>query len=260
MFPNFYGVCNMYDFFFHGMSAVNVAVLMIAAVLIGVNKTGIPGLGLVPVVILTLFFPAGFSTGLQLLMLCAGDVMAVSYYRRTADWKLVFRLLPCTLAGLVLGSVTLHYFGDAYLKQGIGIIILLLSALNFIRRKYWKPERLPENFLFSLAVGLTAGFTTQVANAAGPVMALYLLAMRLPKEKYVGTAAWYFLIMNWIKLPVFICEGRITKEAFLADLPMLPFIILGAWLGTVVLKKLTLDHFERIIEVLVLISAVKLLF
>ena len=128
------------------------------------------------------------------------------------------------------------------------------------RRKYWKPEKVPNSLPFVIGVGLAAGFTTLVANAAGPIMALYLLSMRLPKEKYVGTAAWYFMIMNYIKLPVFIWQGRITTDSFLTALPMLPLLIAGGVLGILVLKKLSLTLFERIIEILVMLSAFRLLF
>ena len=245
---------------FQGMSWIQLTALCVSAVLCGINKTGIPGLGLVPVVILTSVFPAGFSTGLQLCMLCMADIIAISYYRRCADWRLVFRLLPCTLAGLALGALVLSFCGDAGLKRGIGIIILLLSILSFVRRKYWKPEDVPDSLPFAICVGLAAGFTTLVANAAGPIMALYLLSMRLPKEKYVGTAAWFFMIMNYIKLPVFIWQGRITTESFLSALPMIPLVIAGGCLGIFMLKKLSLSLFERIMEILVVLSAFRLLF
>lgn len=245
---------------FQNMSWLQLAALCVSAVLCGINKTGIPGLGLLPVVILTSVFPAGFSTGLQLVMLCMADIIAISYYRRCADWHLVFRLLPCTLAGLGLGALVLHFCGDAELKRGIGIIILLLSILSIVRRKYWKPEKIPNTLPFVICVGLAAGFATLVANAAGPIMSLYLLSMRLPKEKYVGTAAWFFMIMNYIKLPVFICQGRITADSFMAALPMIPLVVAGGVLGILVLKKLSLSLFERIIEILVMLSAFRLLF
>ncbi|MBR2435408.1 MAG: sulfite exporter TauE/SafE family protein [Lentisphaeria bacterium] len=249
------------DLFFHDMTVIQIILLTLSAILIGINKTGIPGLGLVPVMMLIYAFPeaVGLSTGMQLLMLCAADVMAVAYYRRGADWKMVFRLLPCALAGLGVGYLTMEYFGDLYLDKAIGVIILLLSALNYIRRKYWSADKVPTSIYFTIGVGLAAGFTTMVANAAGPIMALYLLSMRFSKEKYIGTAAWYFMIMNWLKLPVFVAQDRITMDAFMACLPMIPFLMIGAVIGIIFLKKASLATFERIIEILVILGALKLL-
>ena len=91
-------------------------------------------------------------------------------------------------------------------------------------------------------------------------MAVYLLAMRLPKEEYMGTCAWYFMILNWIKMPIFIMEGRITQEALLIDLPMLPIVLLGAFLGVLFLRKIKQKTFETAIQILIVLSALYLLF
>lgn len=249
------------EFFFGDMSLLQVIALSISAILIGINKTGIPGLGLVPVMILIYAFPkdVGLSTGMQLVMLCIADLMAIAYYRRGADWKMVFRLLPCALAGLGVGYIAMECIKDIHLDKIIGVIILLLSALNYIRRKYWSSDKVPTSIWFTIAVGLAAGFTTMVANAAGPIMALYLLSMRFSKEKYIGTAAWYFMIMNWLKLPVFVAQDRITFDAAMACVPMIPFLLIGAVIGIIFLKKVSLNLFERVIEILVILGALKLL-
>ncbi len=250
------------EIFFGSMGWWEIGVLTVSAVLIGINKTGMPGIGVLPVIFLTMVFPARFSTGLQLIMLCAADVMAVLYYRSKGNWRIVLRLLPCAVAGLGLGSLALHCFGDGddrHLKLAIGVIILAMAAINFWREHRMNSDRIPSHWAFTVAVGVLAGFTTQVANAAGPVMAIYLLSMRLPKEEYMGTCVWYFLIVNWLKMPLFIWEGRITVDALLADLPMLPFLALGAVIGILFVRKAPQKLFENIIQILVVLSAGKLL-
>ena len=249
-------------FCFPGMTAFQLVILVVSALLVGVNKSGIPGLGMLPVILLAVAFEQdpGFATGVMLLMICAGDIFAVSYYRRTADWKIVVRLLPYTMLGLALGFVTLRYLaGPENLRIMIGWIILLLAAVHLVRVAFFKHAAVPGHWAFSAAVGLTAGFTTQVANAAGPVMALYLLSMKLPKARYVGTCAWFFMIMNWTKLPVFCFEGRVTGAALYAVLPMLPLILLGAVLGVLFVKRAPQRFFEIVIEIIVIVSAVRLL-
>ena len=249
-------------FCFPGMTAFQLAILAVSALLVGVNKSGIPGLGMLPVILLAVAFELnpGFATGVMLLMICAGDIFAVSYYRRNADWKIVLRLLPYTMIWLALGFVTLRYLNKPeHLRMLIGWIILLLAAVHLVRIAFFKHADVPSHWLFSAVVGLTAGFTTQVANAAGPVMALYLLSMKLPKDRYVGTCAWFFMIMNWTKLPVFCFEGRVTVSALLAVLPMLPLILLGAVLGVMFVKRAPQKFFEAVVEILVIVSAVNLL-
>ena len=235
-------------------------VLFVCAVLIGINKTGIPGIGPLPVVLLALTFPAAKSTGIQLIMLCMADLMAVSYYRKKANWNIILKLIPFALCGIALGSFVMRFLDDNSLRPAIGIIIISMAGLNFIRRKFLKPDMIPSHWCFSLLIGLAAGFSTQVANAAGPVMAIYLLSMQLPKEEYLGTGAWYFMILNFLKLPVFIWEGRIVMESLYIDLCMLLAIVLGAFLGILIAKKISQQSFELIVQILTILSALKLLF
>ena len=247
---------------FPGMTAFQLFILAASALLVGVNKSGIPGLGMLPVILLAVAFDTapGFATGVMLLMICAGDIFAVSYYRKNADWKIVLRLLPYTMLGLALGFVTLRFLDrPEHLRILIGWIILLLAAVHLVRIAFFRHADVPSHWAFSAVVGLAAGFTTQVANAAGPVMALYLLSMKLPKDRYVGTCAWFFMIMNWTKLPVFCFEGRVTLAALRTVVPVLPLIVIGAVLGVLFVKRAPQKFFEAVVEVIVIVSAVKLL-
>lgn len=243
------------------LSAMQLTVLIIGAVLIGINKTAIPGLGVLPVVMLTMTFETRMSTGLQLGMLAMADVIAVIYYRRSADWKIVLRLLPWALVGLGIGSVLLNFVippGGNVMRRVIGAVVLALMVLSFIRKRL-DPDKIPSGKGVAAFFGMLMGTTTQLANAAGPISSIYFLAMKLPKDKYLGCCAWYFLILNWIKLPIFVMEGRITWNSFQLDLCMLPFLVLGGALGIFLLKKLPQAIFEAVIQVLVVVAAVKLL-
>ena len=249
----------MWEWFFGDFNSISIAMLMLSAVLIGINKTGIPGIGLLPVIILVSVFPAKASTGIQLMMLGAADIMAVIYYRRHADWSIVLRLLPWALAGIGIGSLTMRFIDDSWMRPLLAGIILFMVIFGRVSKYICSNIDLTKYRGYSAGFGLAAGFTTQVANAAGPVMALYLLSMKLDKNKYMGSAAWYFLILNWIKIPIFVYEGRITAEALRADLAMVPFLLIGGFLGIVLLKKLSQTLFERIVEILVIVAAVQML-
>ena len=242
------------------LDTVQLVILMIAAVLIGINKTAIPGLGVLPVVMLTMTFETRLSTGIQLGMLALADVIAVIYYRRNADWKFLLKLFPWALVGLAVGSVILRYIptDGVVMKRVIGGIVLALMVLSFIRKRI-SPEKIPNGVGWSGFYGILLGSTTQLANAAGPVSSIYFLSMKLPKEKYLGCCAWFFLILNWIKLPIFAWEGRVTMESVKLDLCMIPFIILGGVLGIVMLKKMSQKVFENVVLVLVVVAAVRLL-
>ncbi len=249
----------MWEWFLGTYEWTSVAILMLSAVLIGINKTGVPGLGMLPVLLLASCFPARESTGIQLLLLGTADIMAVLYYRRHADWTIVMRLLPWALVGIALGALCMMKIRDEWMRPVLAWIILFMVAIGFLARGIRNADKVPKHWVFSAFFGLMAGFTTQVANAAGPVMSIYLLSMRLPKNAYIGSAAWYFLILNWIKIPIFIFEGRITASAFRADLAVLPMLGVGAALGIVVLSKLPQKRFEQIIQILIVAAALKML-
>lgn len=242
------------------LDTLQMLTLIAGAILIGINKTAIPGLGVLPVVMLTLVFETRMSTGIQLGMLCLADVIAVSYYRRHADWKIMLRLLPWALTGLILGSIMLRLLpdNDTIMRRTIGGIVLALMVLSFVRKRL-SPEKIPSGVTWSAFYGILMGSTTQLANAAGPISSLYLLAMKLPKEKYLGCCAWFFLMLNWIKLPIFALEGRVTVNSIMLDLSMIPFLLLGGFLGIVLLRKLPQKIFENIIQILVVIAAIRLL-
>jgi uncharacterized membrane protein YfcA len=237
------------------------SILFVCAILVGITKTGIPGIGILCVPFLAMAFPARMSTGLMLPMLAVADIFAVVYYQRYTSWKIIIRLLPWALAGVVIGTAVVRYIGDREFRPLIGMIILVLLTVNLFYQRYWRDkEQLPSHWLFSASMGLAAGLLSQVANAAGSVMVIYLLSMRLQKNEYIGTSAWFFLILNWTKMPLFILDGRINFNVIAADVFALPFIIAGALSGIFILRKLPLKWFNIIIQLLAVASAVKLIF
>ena len=242
-------------------STYQIVILCVCALLIGVNKTALPGIGILPVVLLADTFDSRLSTGMQLLMLAWADIMAVIYFRRSADWRIILRLLPWSLLGLGIGWWVLGYIppeNNAAMKLLIGWIVIGLLVLNFVRKRL-DPEKIPSGIIPSAFYGSLMGSTTMLANAAGPVSAIYLLSMKLPKEQYMGSGAWLFLIVNWIKVPMFWYQGRITCEVLLADLWMIPLLVAGGFLGIVLFKRLPQKLFENIVMVLVVIAAVKMI-
>ncbi len=242
------------------LSVFQIVILCLSALLIGINKTALPGIGILPVVLLANTFDARISTGMQLLMLAWADIMAVIYFRRSADWKLILRLLPWSLSGLAIGWWLLSYIppeNTSAMKLLIGWIVIGLLILNFFRKRL-NPDKIPSGMLPSAFYGSLMGSTTMLANAAGPISAIYLLSMKLTKEQYMGSGAWLFMIVNWIKLPMFWYQGRITKEVLMLDLWMIPLLIAGGFLGIVLFKKMPQQLFEKIVTVLVVIAAVKM--
>lgn len=243
------------------LSAPQLTMLCLSAVLVGINKTAIPGIGILPVVLLSLTFEPRLSTGVLLVMLALTDIIAVAYYHRHAEWKIVLRLIPWAFAGLAVGSFTLRCIpagNDYAMRLTIGVIVLVLMGLNIVR-KHLAPDKIPSGVVPSAFYGTLMGATSQLANAAGPISAIYLLAMKLTKEQYIGSGAWLFLIINWTKLPIFAFEGRVTAKVVLLDIWMIPLLLFGGFLGVKLLRRMPQKLFENIVAVIVCLTAIRLL-
>jgi len=230
----------------------------LGAFLVGFSKTGIPGLGILSVAIFALVFPARESVGLVLVILICGDIVAISTYRRDASWSHLLRLFPWAAAGVVLGYFALGRVDDIQMRHLIGVILLGLVVFQYIRSR--RPvdsdnEAQPARPWLAPVAGITAGFTTMVANAAGPVMVLYLLAMRLPKIVFVGTAAWYFFALNVFKVPFSASLGLINPSSLGVSLLLGPFAMAGALVGRPVVERLNQRLFELIALALTFVAA-----
>lgn len=239
--------------------------LVVAAFFIGGAKTGLSGIGILAVPIFASVFDPFTSAGLLLPTLIVADVTAVIAWRRHGDQKKLWPMVPWVLAGTAICSYVLWLghqensrlaFFDHYLKQLLGLLILAMLGLSI-----WKngiEEWLRDHPHAAPATGFVAGVATTM-NAAGPVMNLYLLAQKLPKEAFVGTGAWFFLVLNCAKVPILgVATHTLTLETLWLTLALAPAVLLGCWLGFILVKKIPEKGFQISVRILVLIAGLKL--
>jgi uncharacterized membrane protein YfcA len=243
------------------LNAAQWACAVLAAFMIGIAKTAISGLGVLNVALLAYVFPSSRqSTGFILPMLIFADCIAVYSYRRHTQWSYLWKLFPWTALGVVLGFIALGRISDRTTRVLIGGIILALVALSTVRRARPAPaESAPVHWGVGIFVGVLAGFVTLVANAAGPLMAIYLVAMRLPKMQYVGTAAVFFLLINLFKVPFMAELGLVTWQSFRFNLLLSPAVLLGAFGGRWALTRINQALFERLVLALSAVAGFLLL-
>jgi uncharacterized membrane protein YfcA len=235
-------------------------VVSLCAVMVGMAKTGVPGITILVVPLMATVLPARSSVGVLLGMLILGDLFAAGYYRRDARWGHVARLLPAAFIGIVAGYFLLGVVSDEQLQPIIGAIVLVMLAVNYWGTRRGKDALVPAKWWFAATMGFLAGVTTMMANAAGPVMVIYLLAMRLGKVEFVGTGAWFFFIINWAKVPFSANLQMMTAESVKLNLIMLPAIALGAVVGILLLKRIPQKLFTTVVQLLAVAAALKLLF
>lgn len=236
--------------------------VLVAALFIGMAKSGIAGLGMFPVLLMADVFPARESTGIVLPLLICGDLLAVFFFKKHAHWSHLKGLMSPAILGIVLGFLLMRLdFSNSLFRHVIGWIVLAMVALHCVQR--FTPagglEHLPHSKRFAWFMGGLAGVTTMMANAAGPVMAMYLLAVKLPKLQFVGTSAWFFLMINLIKVP-FSCQlGLIRTGTLLFNLALVPVVMAGIVAGKALLKLIPQKLFEELALVFACLASLRLI-
>lgn len=229
-----------------------------SAILIGMSKTGIQGLTTLVIPVLALVFGSRESTGLILPILCMADLIAIVYYRRTVEWKYIGKLLPAAVAGFGVALLVDQFIPVRLFRYLLAFSILIGLAFLF-RKKSADPGKKPG--WYAPLFGLLGGFTTMIGNAAGPIMSVYLLSVGLPKYAFVGTSAWFFMIVNYLKLPLqaFVWKN-ITVESLTLGLTTLPFLMVGAIMGIWFVRILPEKSYRLFIIAATLVSTLMLLF
>ena len=224
---------------------------------VGLAKTGMPGIGImaIPLFVLTVD-DARLSAGWLLPVLLSADLYAIISYRRMAATNQLFHLAPSVLVGMGLGAILLGG-PESMLRKTVGAIVLLMVGLFLVRKRFGE-LLIREGWWYSAMYGSSAGFATMVANAAGPVMNVYLLSQKLPRQEFVATGAWFFFLVNLSKLPVYSWRGLISSRSLLFDAALVPFALLGAWAGRRYLMKIPQQMFDGAVIGLAALAAVTL--
>lgn len=234
---------------------------VVAAVLVGFSKTGIAGLGIVIVPLMTEVFPPKESTAAMLLMLIVGDCFAVGYYRRHADWRVLIALLPWVLPGILVGWYALGRMSDEQLKPALGALILVLAVLQILKDRCgeWVEKKLPHAWWFVTFVGFAGGFATMIGNAAGGIMSMFFLAKGMKKDAFMGTSAWFYLIVNLIKVYPSRNLGLTNATTLTFAALMIPAITVGALVGVRALPLIPQKVFDRIVLAIAVVASLRLI-
>jgi len=233
--------------------------LFFCAIGIGMAKTGLGGIGLLIVPVMAGIFGAKSSTGIVLILLIMADLFGVGYYHQHADLKKIIRLAPSSIFGIFVGIFVGDNISEGNFKIILSVTVLLGALLMLFHKSDDNIDK--TNIFFTIFVGLLAGFSTMVGNAAGPIMTIYFISMGFKKNKFIGTAAWFFLLVNLFKVPFQIFIWRtIDTKVVLFDLCLFPLIYIGAIAGVWIVKKIPEKPYRIFLIVSVFMSTVRLLF
>ena len=242
------------------LSLFDFTIAATCAFLLGVSKSGIKGIAALIVTGFALVYGAKNSTGVLMPLLLVGDLFAITYYKRHVQWSYILKLIPWMVLGVLIGVWGGVYISEELFKYGMAGIILFSVTLMY----YWEnknDQTVPTHWSFASSMGVLAGFTTMVGNLAGAFSNIYFLAMRLPKNAFIGTAAWLFFIINSFKVPFHIWSWKTMNETSLyKSIVLVPFVVLGLLAGVFLVKKIEDEHYRKIILFLTALGGVAILF
>jgi uncharacterized membrane protein YfcA len=242
------------------LTAIQWLAISFAVFLLGLSKSGIKGIGIIIVVILAFVFGEKASTGILLPMLIAADIFAVIYYNRHAQWHIIKKLIPWMIVGVLVGVWVGNDISEIVFKRLMAIIIII-SVLIMFYTEHRKSNNVPQNKLFGIITGFLAGFTTMIGNLAGPISNIYFLAMRFPKNEFIGTAAWLFFIINVFKLPFHIFVWKtVTYQSLVLNSVLIPAVIIGFFLGAYIVKLISNVNYRRFILAVTALGGIIMLF
>ena len=246
-----------------GLPALTTAQWLLALVSafgLGIAKSGFAGVGLFHVVVFAFLFGAKDSTGIVLPMLIFGDLCAVAAFRQHARWEYIKSMSLPTALGVVIGWALMNSLNESAYKPVIGSIILSLAAVQTARM--WRPswfEHIPHAAWFAWSLCLIAGFSTMLANAAGGIIALYLVTVSMQKLELVGTTAWFFLLLNLFKVPFSAQLGLIGWNTLTINVVLTPMIVLGLFAGRWLIHRIPQRQFDSVVVLLSSVAALKLI-
>jgi len=236
-------------------SVSNWLLIFVAAFILGLAKAGLKGIDILNVTIMALVFGGKASTGIVLPLLCVADIGAVLYYNRHAQWKHFWKIIPWMVVGILIGVFAGKDLNEAIFRKMMATIIVI-TVVIMVLLEFRKTTKVPEHPFFVATTGLAAGFTTMLGNLAGAFANVYFLAMRMPKNDFIGTAAWVFLVINLFKLPFQIFFWKnITATSLQIDLVLLPALAIGFLCGLKIVSKIKDSNYRKIVLVLTLAGA-----
>ncbi|TNJ44144.1 sulfite exporter TauE/SafE family protein [Tamlana fucoidanivorans] len=244
----------------YNLSTVDWLFVGFAVFLLGISKSGIKGIGIIIVVIMAFVFGEKASTGILLPQLICADILAVTYYNSHAQWKYIKILLPWMIIGVLVGVWIGNDISETLFKRLMAVIILASVVIMFVMENR-KSKQIPTNTWFSSGTGFLTGFTTMIGNLAGPISNIYFLAMRFPKNEFIGTAAWLFFIINVFKLPFHMFVwNTVSKESLILNAVLIPVVTTGFFLGVYIVKFISNINYRRFILFVTALGGIIMLF
>jgi uncharacterized protein len=240
-----------------------VFLLMLAAVtfLISLSKGGLGGMaGSLATPLMALVMPVNKVLGLILPIMLLADVFAIALYWRKWNGRLVWLLIPGAVIGVTIGTYFIANVSTNALKIGLAVISLLFVVYKLLEKRIQASLNYQERQWHGWLAGTTAGFASSLAHSGSPPISIYLMLLEVTPTVFLGTSVLFFAILNWIKVPYYLYIHLFNFQLIRQTAWVFLIVPFGAWFGRWLVTKISKTVFDNVILILLLITALLLLF
>jgi uncharacterized membrane protein YfcA len=235
-----------------------VVLASLAAVLIGMSKGGLPLVGMMSVPVLSLVMSPVKAAVLLLPLFVISDAVGVWLYRKQYSLVNLKILIPAGIAGVLFGWLTATMISEQTIKFLIGLVGVSFCLQTWFKRGQDhapKTAHWPKGLFW----GSAAGFTSFIAHAGGPPFQIFVLPQKLPKAEFAGTATILFAIINAAKIVPYQNLSPYSEEDFWKIAVLVPFALLGTFLGAYLTKRIADAWFFKLVQVGLFLLSIKLI-
>jgi hypothetical protein len=227
--------------------------------LVGMSKGGLGAmLSAITVPLLALVLPVKDVIGMMPPVLMFADLFAVGVHWKKWNTGIVLLLIPASLVGLTIGTLFLANAPARWIRVVLGIIMILFAIYKLLEDRLLSGLTYKPRKWHGLLAGSVAGFTSSVAHSGGPPVGMYLLLQDLRPRVFAATSAFFFFILNYIKVPFYLAADVFNLELLWQLLWLLPLVPLGVWVGKRLVVRVSKERYDRIILALLVLSALLL--
>jgi len=240
-----------------------VFLIMLAAVafLISLSKGGLGGMaGTLSTPLMALVMPVNQVLGLLLPIMLLADVFAIALHWRKWNGRLVWLLIPGAVIGVTIGTYFIANVSTNVLKIGLAIIALLFVAYKVLEKRILGSLKYQERNWHGWLAGTTAGFTSAMAHSGVPPISIYLMLQDVSPSVFIATSVLFYAILNWIKVPFYFFTGLFDFQRLWQISWVFPIVPFGVWIGRWLVTKVSKKIFDNIILVLLVVTALLLIF
>jgi uncharacterized protein len=239
---------------------MDTALAFLGVFLIGLSKAGFAtGLGMLSTPLVAQAMPARLAIGVILPLLCLADVFTLAVYWKRWRTRLVAWPLVGTLVGIAAATAFVTSISEISLRRSIGGVGLLLTLLLVVRNHFHPHAVYVPRWWHGLLVGVAAGASSTIAHAAGPIVALYLMAQKLDKTAFVATSGLFFTVNNLLKVPPYVATGLIAAATIPLSLRFAAAVPVGIAVGWWANQHVPQKHFDALVALLMIVTSLDLL-